>query len=374
MADHPPDPYLPEPGESPRVPFREWIDMWELYILSKSEAKAEIRANREMTMPKDVTAADKTRLLSSLDYTEKKKLLNLFTGLGTEGYRRFKVRSGWVASDLEGKTHDEAIQICKGLFEENIRPIVARFNLLRRVQKKNESFEDFLCALRSIAKDCGFGALTAREAEEQRVVEAAIILMKDDEPRKEILKEDVVPTLENLCKIVTTYETQKKSADLLKNEMRSQSAAAAIETFSDAESNFSEFSEIDDNSGVFVIQGKKYTLKPVGDVSVKGKINNQNSDKCFRCGFAGHKANYDKCPAKGEKCKKCGKMGHFSKVCRSGNVQKNARTGSITTVGAMNDDDNKLLVDIWVDPSGSSCPGKLVKLWGDSAAQVATIS
>ncbi|MCP4350691.1 MAG: hypothetical protein GY795_34925, partial [Desulfobacterales bacterium] len=374
MTDHPPDPYLPEPGESPRVPFREWIAMWKIYILSKSEAKAEIRANREMTMPKDVAAADRIRLLSSLDYTEKKKLLNLFTGLGTERYHRFYVRTGWEADNLEGKTHDEAVEICRGLFEETIRPIVARFNLLRRVQKKNESFEDFLCALRSIAKDCKFGALTATEAEEQRVVEAAIVLMKDDEPRKEILKEDAVPKLEKLRQIVTTYETQKKSADLLKNEMRAQSAAAAIETFSDSESTFSDISEIGDNSGVFVIQGKKYALKPIGDVGVKSKNNNQSSEKCFRCGFAGHKANYDKCPAKGKKCDKCGKIGHFSKVCKGSNVQKNARTGSITTVGATNDDDNRLLVDIWVDPSASSSPGKLVKFWGDSAAQVAMIS
>ncbi len=191
--------------------------MWKIYILQKSRAKEEIWANREMTMQIDITPTDKTRLLSSLEYTEEKKLLDIFTSLGTEVYHRFYVRIGWEVDNLGGKTHDEAVEICKGLFEDTIRPIVMRFNLLHRTQKKTESFEDFLCALRSIAKDCKFGALTATEAEEERVVEAAIVLMKDDEPRKEILKEDAVPTLEKFCNQITTYETQKKSADLVKN-------------------------------------------------------------------------------------------------------------------------------------------------------------
>ncbi|MCP4345569.1 MAG: hypothetical protein GY795_08585, partial [Desulfobacterales bacterium] len=324
--------------------------------------------------------ADKDRLLSSLVYTEKKKLLDLFTSLGTEGFQRFQVRSCWEVDRLENKTHAEALTICEGLFQENIRPIVARFNLFRRVQKKNENFEEFLCALRSIAKDCKFDALNAAQAEEERVVEAAILLMKDEKPRKEILKEDAVPSLENLRQLVTTYETQKKSADQLKNETRLQSAAAAVEIFSDSDSTCSDV-EIDDSSGVFMIQSKKYKVRPVGKVFEKIKSHNSNShrakpseldDKCYRCGNFGHKANYYKCPAKGKECQKCHKIGHFKRVC-GGNVQKNANMGSIT-VAATNGEDNRVLVDIWVDPSDSSGPGKVVKFWGDSAAQVATIS
>lgn len=47
---------------------------------------------------------------------------------------------------------------------------------------------------------------------------------------------------------------------------------------------------------------------------------NQVKDKqneCTRCGYNGHRAQDDKCPAKGKLCNKCGGKDHFSRKCRS---------------------------------------------------------
>lgn len=66
---------------------------------------------------------------------------------------------------------------------------------------------------------------------------------------------------------------------------------------------------------------------------------NQNftqSIECGRCGFKGHKASDDKCPAKGKTCNKCGGRYHFSRKCRS-----KKRAWSATPKQEKNDNDSK---------------------------------
>ena len=46
------------------------------------------------------------------------------------------------------------------------------------------------------------------------------------------------------------------------------------------------------------------------------KENNEQPQKCDRCGYHAHKPQ-EKCPARNESCKKCRKIGHFAQVCRS---------------------------------------------------------
>ena len=48
----------------------------------------------------------------------------------------------------------------------------------------------------------------------------------------------------------------------------------------------------------------------------KPKGNNEQVQKCDRCGYNAHKPQ-GKCPAKNESCNKCRKIGHFAQVCRS---------------------------------------------------------
>ena len=48
----------------------------------------------------------------------------------------------------------------------------------------------------------------------------------------------------------------------------------------------------------------------------KPKGNNEEAQKCDRCGYNAHKPQ-EKCPAKNESCNKCRKIGHFAQVCRS---------------------------------------------------------
>lgn len=43
-----------------------------------------------------------------------------------------------------------------------------------------------------------------------------------------------------------------------------------------------------------------------------------NVDSCYRCGSTSHMVNKQSCPAAKATCNSCGKLGHFSKICQSG--------------------------------------------------------
>lgn len=58
----------------------------------------------------------------------------------------------------------------------------------------------------------------------------------------------------------------------------------------------------------------------------------QNNIMCNRCGYKGHRAADDKCPAKGKKCNKCGLEGHFAKKCRTKEGQSNAKRARSDTI------------------------------------------
>ena len=44
--------------------------------------------------------------------------------------------------------------------------------------------------------------------------------------------------------------------------------------------------------------------------------------QCYRCGSSMHIASSSSCPAVGKRCAKCRTVGHFAKVCRSGQKSK----------------------------------------------------
>ncbi len=85
--------------------------------------------NRRITRPAELTL-EQQNSLNMLDYSEDNKLLDLFAALGTEGYRRFRIKTGWDPSNLGNHTHQEALGICSALFRRGTRKIVVRRELI----------------------------------------------------------------------------------------------------------------------------------------------------------------------------------------------------------------------------------------------------
>ena len=62
-------------------------------------------------------------------------------------------------------------------------------------------------------------------------------------------------------------------------------------------------------------EGDIVTVKAIhkGNASAGGSGN----VRYFFCGNVGHKANDQRCPARGKQCRKCNGTGHFEKVCKT---------------------------------------------------------
>lgn len=81
-SDHPPDSFLPNAVG------------WTIHIMRKSKNTEKSIAIRKMNLPQPLTDAN-VQSLATLIYTEEDKLIDLFSALGTEGFRRFRMKTGW---------------------------------------------------------------------------------------------------------------------------------------------------------------------------------------------------------------------------------------------------------------------------------------
>lgn len=85
------------------------------------------------------------------------------------------------------------------------------------------------------------------------------------------------------------------------------------------------FEAVDEQEKTFNERGKAQSTVDVCKVDFRGqrsyntKFRNERDAnfECSRCGFKGHKASDEKCPAKGKSCNKCGGRDHFMRKCKS---------------------------------------------------------
>ncbi len=120
---HPPDPFWPIQGEKPRADFLNWKKEFKLYLGSKESAATRQIANKRLSLREPITAAQQ-QTLDSLTLTAMDTLRDLFLGLGSEGFRKFDLKSGWDFDNLAQHTLDEALAICDGLFREKQHPVL----------------------------------------------------------------------------------------------------------------------------------------------------------------------------------------------------------------------------------------------------------
>lgn len=94
-----------------------------------------------------------------------------------------------------------------------------------------------------------------------------------------------------------------------------------------------------------------------------------NAGKCRSCGSASQLANKQSCPAAKATCNSCGKMGHFAKVCRSG--QKEVREvliNELTMLYMDNAVQDKIQCTVHVDADEHSHDVELVVDTGSSVS------
>ncbi|CAB4044721.1 Transposon Ty3-G Gag-Pol poly, partial [Paramuricea clavata] len=167
----------------------------------------------------------------------------------------------------------DKIDILFAKFEEYCKPrkniIMERYKFNTRVQRKNETADQYVTELKLIAKNCNFGSL------KDELIRNRLVYGTNSERIKErLLRGEEELTLVKALKICRADEQSNKQLKAMNGE-------------NETDSKSKNFAKRDDKQQEF---------------------------KCKNCG----KSHASKqCPAYGKTCFNCGKNDHFSKVCRA---------------------------------------------------------
>lgn len=156
-------------------------------------------------------------------------------------------------------------------------------HILRQMsQLSDEKIDRFVIRLQKQAKRCNFN-----DQEKENVKDQVISGCRSINLRRELLKKGCA-NLEEILRVANIFET------------------------------------VADQEKAFVIEQKTVCVsEEVNKIDVKTKSWNHRQSfesreiECNRCGFRGHKASAENCPAKGKLCNKCGGKDHFYRKCRS---------------------------------------------------------
>ena len=275
-------------------------------------------------------------------WPDTRKRAVLLHALGTEGQRLFYTLPN------TGDTFAAAITALKEHFVPKVNVIAERHKFRQRMQRPDETVNQFLASLRELAATCEFGDMEDQMLRDQLIERVANTRIRD----RLLLEPDL--TLVKATTLALQIESGLRDANVL-----SDATAAGV------------------SASVRVIQRQSKTSRTNRHGDAKKKLQNPapaaahtgTHRSCFRCGSFSHLANKPSCPAVGVKCNKCGKIGHFSRVCRS--TQKEVREVVINepTVLYMNNAvQDKILCTVQVTVNGQCKPVELIVDTGSSVS------
>lgn len=180
-------------------------------------------------------------------------------------------------------------------------------HLLRQMkQKVDESIDSFTVRLRVQAERCGFG-----DKVEENVKDQIIENCQSAALRRDLLKRGDADLQEVLrvSKIFETVALQEKS-------------------FTRGEMLKPQISEVN-----------RIEVKP--SYGKRNRFTDSVRVECHRCGYFGHMARDEKCPARGKSCNKCGGRDHFAKKCRKRKQLMTQRRDFVPATADNGSDDNR---------------------------------
>ena len=185
-------------------------------------------------------------------------------------------------------TYNKAVEVLTSLYVKPKNEIFARHLLATRRQSSGESLDQFLQALKLLAKDCQFKSVTAEEACDSYVQDAFTNGLAFGAIRQQLL-ENVTLNLKTAYEQARTLEmAQKHSASYVTAEPITNAAVPSV-------SQVEELCNTETKTDPFSAAA--------------------SSARCFFCGYNRHPRS--QCPARDAVCLKCKKQGHYAKVCRS---------------------------------------------------------
>lgn len=218
---------------------------------------------------------------------------NFLAVLTEEGLDKFGVLTNFISPAVfeyveECADYESAIETLQNIFVKPTNEIHARHVLATRRQQVGETLDEYLQALKTLAKDCNFQSVTAAKYCEEYIRDAFITGLHSNQIRQRLL--------ENKTLDLKTMFDQARALD---------SAMRSSESYS-----------VPQPVGVAASAQEMTAQNPIQVDSAQSDSTLAAIDsKCFFCGNPKHPRS--KCPARDAICNKCQKRGHFAKVCRS---------------------------------------------------------
>ena len=219
--------------------------------------------------------------LSIPDKSDKEKCAVFLYVIGSTGRDIYN-------SMVFGNDEKDKINVLFKKFEDYCKPkqniAVERYKFNMRLQDKSETIDQFVTALRLLAKECNF-----KELHDELIRDRIVCGITSDRVKERLLREQDL-TLDKAIHICRAEEVSKKQMKCISEEAVTDPVVHAM---------------------------KHSKRKYVEKTTTQNKTGSQKQSvpgNCHNCGTVHPKR---KCPAYGKKCLNCGKFNHFAKWCRS---------------------------------------------------------
>ncbi len=177
-------------------------------------------------------------------------------------------------------------------FEDYCKPrknvIMERYKFNTRVQRKDETSDQYVTELKLIAKNCNFDSL-----EDELVRDRLVYGTNSERVKERLLREEELTSVRAL-KICRVDEQSNKQLKAMNTE-----------------------GEV---HAIYKPKGEKDSFKINAKRKNPAKRDDKQHENIHNCKYCGKSHASKQCPAFGKKCYNCGKNNHFSKVCRKKKV------------------------------------------------------
>ena len=225
----------------------------------------------------------------------------------------------------DSTTYDAAIAALKAAYVKQKNEVYARHLLAVRRQQPEETIDDFLQALKTLAKDGNYTAVTAQKHQEEAIRDSFITGLKSNAIRQRLLENQKLDLNAAYDQARALDAAQQNAVSYTNQTPQYQASAAMSGIPTDTSCNQTKFNQYQNkpptsgmpNRSYSHPQQKKYEQPSSGSTSQSNQ-----SNRCYFCLRPKHPR--ERCPARYVTCYNCNIQGHFSKACHSNPSQSSA--------------------------------------------------